>query len=97
MGAIAVARLVSAGLNPVLTPAGFTEGQWGADDRNERGQIIFCAGHDEFSDRYPWAPQANGVIGVRTLAVDRSRGGISAGGDFTMVNGQNRKRYAAFS
>ncbi len=45
----------------------------------------------------PWAPQANGVIGVRTVAVDRSRGGISAGGDFTMVNGQNRKRYAAFS
>jgi len=59
MGAVAVARLVSAGLNPVLTPAGFAEGQWGADDRNERGQIIYCAGHDEFSDRYPWAPQAN--------------------------------------
>ena len=44
-----------------------------------------------------WAPQANGVIGVRALAVDRSRGGIGAGGDFTLVNGQSRRRYAAFS
>ncbi len=44
-----------------------------------------------------WAPQANGVIGVRTLAVDRSRGAIGAGGDFTVVAGQSRKRYAAFS
>ncbi len=44
-----------------------------------------------------WAPQANGVIGVRTLAVDRSRASIGAGGDFTVVAGQNRKRYASFS
>ena len=44
-----------------------------------------------------WAPQANGVIGVRTLAVDRTRGSIGAGGDFTVVGGQNRKRYASFS
>lgn len=44
-----------------------------------------------------WAPQANGVIGVRTLAVDRSRSAIGAGGDFTVVAGQSRKRYAAFS
>ncbi|OJF14048.1 hypothetical protein BG844_11860 [Couchioplanes caeruleus subsp. caeruleus] len=43
-----------------------------------------------------WAPQANGVIGVRTLAVDRNRGAIGAGGDFTMIGGQNRKRYASF-
>ena len=44
-----------------------------------------------------WAPQANGVIGVRTLAVDRARSSIGAGGDFTVVNGQPRKRYASFS
>jgi hypothetical protein len=44
-----------------------------------------------------WAPQANGVIGVRTLVVDRSRNSIGAGGDFTVVNGQPRKRYASFS
>jgi hypothetical protein len=44
----------------------------------------------------PWAPQANGVIGVRTLGVDRARGKIAAGGDFTMINGANRKRLAFF-
>ena len=44
-----------------------------------------------------WAPQANGVIGVRTLTVDPARATIGAGGDFTVVAGQNRKRYASFS
>ena len=44
-----------------------------------------------------WAPQANGVIGVRTLTVDPARASLGAGGDFTVVAGQNRKRYAAFS
>jgi hypothetical protein len=44
-----------------------------------------------------WAPQANGVIGVRTLAVDRSRSAIGAGGDFTVMNGAPRKRFASFS
>jgi hypothetical protein len=44
----------------------------------------------------PWAPQANGVIGVRALAVDRPQGTIAAGGDFTTINGQNRKRLAFF-
>jgi hypothetical protein len=43
-----------------------------------------------------WAPQANGVIGVRVLAVDRALGAIGAGGDFTVVAGQVRKRYASF-
>ncbi|WP_067495213.1 hypothetical protein [Actinoplanes sp. TFC3] len=43
-----------------------------------------------------WAPQANGVIGVRTLAVDGTRKVLGAGGDFTTVAGQNRKRYAWF-
>ncbi|GAA3351094.1 hypothetical protein GCM10020358_79550 [Amorphoplanes nipponensis] len=43
-----------------------------------------------------WAPRANGVIGVRALAVDRARMGIAAGGDFTTINGQNRKRLAFF-
>ncbi|MEV4637659.1 hypothetical protein AB0J80_09935 [Actinoplanes sp. NPDC049548] len=43
-----------------------------------------------------WAPQANGVIGVRTLVVDHNRGALGAGGDFTTIAGQNRKRYASF-
>jgi hypothetical protein len=56
---MAVAREVEAALNPVLTPAGFLEGARGVDERNERGGVLFCIGHDEFSDRYPWAPQAD--------------------------------------
>ena len=44
----------------------------------------------------PWAPQANGVIGVRALAVDRPQNRIAAGGDFTTINGENRKRLAFF-
>jgi hypothetical protein len=43
-----------------------------------------------------WAPQANGVIGVRVLGVDRSRGVIAAGGDFTMMGSQVRRRFAWF-
>jgi hypothetical protein len=43
-----------------------------------------------------WAPRANGVIGVRALAVDRGKGRIAAGGDFTTINGQNRKRLTFF-
>lgn len=41
-----------------------------------------------------WAPRANGVIGVRTLEVGRS---VYAGGDFTTVDGQVRRRFAALS
>jgi hypothetical protein len=41
-----------------------------------------------------WAPQANGVIGVRVLAL--SRGTLQAGGDFTLIAGQERRRFAVF-
>lgn len=43
-----------------------------------------------------WAPQANGVIGVRVLAASRYGGLISAGGDFTMLSGRVRHRFATF-
>jgi hypothetical protein len=43
-----------------------------------------------------WAPKANGVIGVRVLAVDPARGGLGAGGDFTTIDGLSRKRFASF-
>ncbi len=51
-------RLVSLALDPVLVPAGFQGGQCG-DDSEGDVQVIFCAGHDEFSRRYPRLPQAN--------------------------------------
>ena len=44
----------------------------------------------------PWAPQANGVIGVRVLSVNRAAGSIEAGGDFTMIGDRDRRRFAAF-
>lgn len=43
-----------------------------------------------------WAPQANGIIGVRALAADLAHGTMGAGGDFTMIGGQDRRRYASF-
>jgi hypothetical protein len=43
-----------------------------------------------------WAPQANGVIGVRMLGVDAVRGTIAVGGDFTEIDGQTRRRFATF-
>lgn len=43
-----------------------------------------------------WAPQANGVAGTRSLAASPELGSISAAGDFTVVGGLPRKRYAEF-
>ncbi|MEV4344229.1 hypothetical protein AB0J83_07110 [Actinoplanes sp. NPDC049596] len=41
-----------------------------------------------------WAPRANGVIGVRVLTARKGR--VEAGGDFTMIDGRDRRRFAAF-
>jgi hypothetical protein len=44
-----------------------------------------------------WAPQANGVAGVRALASSVALGTVSAVGDFTTIGTTARKRYAAFA
>jgi hypothetical protein len=44
----------------------------------------------------PWAPQANGVIGVRVLSVNHSSGRLEVGGDFTTVGGLDLRRFASF-
>ncbi|RSM57788.1 hypothetical protein DMB66_31695 [Actinoplanes sp. ATCC 53533] len=43
-----------------------------------------------------WAPQGNGVVGVRTLAANPANGLLGVGGDFTTLSGSRQKRYAAF-
>lgn len=43
----------TAALDPLLTREGFAAGQGGGS------QIIYCAGHDDFSDRFPRLPQAD--------------------------------------
>ncbi|WP_229073208.1 LamG domain-containing protein [Actinoplanes sp. DH11] len=44
-----------------------------------------------------WAPQANGVAGTRALTASQAQRSVSAVGDFTMVGGATRKRYAEFT
>jgi hypothetical protein len=44
----------------------------------------------------PWAPQGNGVIGVRVLSVNATTGALAAGGDFTTIDGADRRRFALF-
>lgn len=44
----------------------------------------------------PWAPQANGVIGVRVLSVNHASGRLEVGGDFTTVGGLDQRRLASF-
>ncbi|WP_433300204.1 hypothetical protein ACQP2F_02430 [Actinoplanes sp. CA-030573] len=43
-----------------------------------------------------WAPKGNGVIGVRVLSVNRATGTLEAGGDFTTIDGLDRRRLAVF-
>ncbi|WP_432832299.1 hypothetical protein [Dactylosporangium sp. CA-092794] len=43
-----------------------------------------------------WAPQANGIAGVRALTAAGTLHQLTAGGEFTMVGGSSRKRLAVF-
>ena len=58
-----------AALDPVLVPVGFQGGQYGegGDDREGDAQIIFCAAHEQLSDRHPRLPQADRAVLRRLL------------------------------
>ncbi|WP_030437956.1 LamG-like jellyroll fold domain-containing protein [Actinoplanes subtropicus] len=58
-----------------------------------RGKL---AAVDNQGNLLDWSPQANGVAGTRALAVSPALDAVSAVGDFTVVGGLSRKRYAQF-
>jgi len=57
---------VIAALDPLLLPAGFARGQMAGDDE----RVIYCAAHDEFSERFPALPQANQQLDLDGACVD---------------------------
>ncbi|MBB2943695.1 hypothetical protein FB565_003424 [Actinoplanes lutulentus] len=59
-----------------------------------RGKL---AAADHEGNLLDWSPQANGVAGTRQLAASEPLGAVSAVGDFTVVGGATRKRYAEFT
>jgi hypothetical protein len=58
---------------------------------------VKLAAIDGDGDLLDWAPQGNGVAGVRTVAANPQLGEISVGGDFTTIGGRSQKRYAEFT
>ncbi|MEU4238658.1 hypothetical protein [Actinoplanes sp. NPDC026619] len=58
-----------------------------------RVKLAAVRGDGSLSD---WAPQANGIAGVRTIGVDREHGTVAVGGDFTTIGGRSQKRFASF-
>ncbi|GAA2698255.1 hypothetical protein [Actinoplanes palleronii] len=69
--------------------------KFGDCDDDNRSRIKLAA-IDADGDLTDWAPQANGIQGVRAVAASRGLGAIAAGGDFTMIGGNARHRIAAF-
>ncbi len=58
-----------------------------------RGKL---AAVDSQGNLLDWAPRANGIAGTRGMASSSTLDTVSAVGDFTLVSGILRKRYASF-
>lgn len=70
-------------------------GAHGACTGGSRSRIKLAAVNSDGSLN-AWAPQANGIVGVRTIVVDPVRRTVAVGGDFTTIGGKTQKRYAFF-
>ncbi|WIM96946.1 hypothetical protein ACTOB_000428 [Actinoplanes oblitus] len=73
-----------------------TVDRFGDCDDDSRSRVKLAA-IDSDGDLTDWAPQANGVQGVRALTASPSLGVIAAGGDFTMIGGDAHHRVATFN
>jgi hypothetical protein len=45
----------------------------------------------------PWTANGNGSVGVHTLIADTAHGQLSAGGEFSLINGIAQRRFALFN
>jgi hypothetical protein len=45
----------------------------------------------------PWTANGNGSVGVHTLIADNPHGQLLAGGEFSVINGIEQRRFALFN